>query len=158
MKNVNIYYCIRPFYKLFTRNKCPYIRDSEYRTHNFYTYSTSAQCFRPKFVCVSYCLEILFLVLESIFAKSLCTCTCLYVFQLSYSQRNLKSAFFSAKREKSKREIDNFSEKQRDKGEISRRNFSAFRGEISRRFAAKMVIMTWVLKMYSPRFAAKLKP
>ena len=75
-----------------------------------------------------------------------------------YSQRNLKSAFFSAKREKSKREIDNFSEKQREKGEISRRNFSAFRGEISRRFAAKMVIMTWVLKMYSPRFAAKLKP
>ena len=74
------------------------------------------------------------------------------------SQRNLKSAFFSAKREKSKREIDNFSEKQREKGEISRRNFSAFRGEISRRFAAKMVIMTWVLKMYSPRFAAKLKP
>ena len=75
-----------------------------------------------------------------------------------YSQRNLKSAFFSAKREKSKREIDNFSDKQREKGEISRRNFSAFRGEISRRFAAKMVIMTWVLKMYSPRFAAKLKP
>ena len=75
-----------------------------------------------------------------------------------YSQRNLKSAFFSAKPEKSKREIDNFSEKQREKGEISRRNFSAFRGEISRRFAAKMVILTWVLKMYSPRFAAKLKP
>ena len=49
--------------------------------------------------------------------------------QLKYSQRNLKSAFFSAKREKSKREIDNFSEKQREKGEISRRNFSAFRGE-----------------------------
>ena len=47
-----------------------------------------------------------------------------------YSQRNLKSAFFSAKREKSKREIDNFSEKQREKGEISPR------GEISRRFAA----------------------
>ena len=77
---------------------------------------------------------------------------------ITYSQRNLKSAFFSAKREKSKREIDNFSEKQQEKGEISRRNFSAFRGEISRRFAAKMVIMTWVLKMYSPRFAAKLKP
>ena len=76
----------------------------------------------------------------------------------TYSQRNLKSAFFSAKRKKSKREIDNFSEKQREKGEISRRNFSAFRGEISRRFAAKMVIMTWVLKMYSPRFAAKIKP
>ena len=48
-----------------------------------------------------------------------------------YSQRNLKSAFFSAKREKSKREIDNFSEKQREKGEISR--------EISRRFAAKFL-------------------
>ena len=75
-----------------------------------------------------------------------------------YSQRNLKSAFFSAKREKSKREIDIFSENQREKGEISRRNFSAFRGEISRRFAAKMVIMTWVLKMYLSRFAAKLKP
>ena len=72
-----------------------------------------------------------------------------------YSQRNLQS---SAKREKSKREIDNFSEKQLEKEEISRRNFSAFRGEISRRFAAKTVIMTWVLKMYSPRFAAKLKP
>ena len=77
---------------------------------------------------------------------------------LAYSQCNLKSAVFSAKREKSKREIDNFSGKQREKGEISRRNFSAFRGEISRHFAAKMVIMTWVLKMYSPRFAAKLKP
>ena len=64
-----------------------------------------------------------------------------------YSQRNLKSAFFSAKREKSKREIDNFSEKK-----------EKFRGEISLRFAAKMVIMTWVLKMYSPHFAAKLKP
>ena len=48
---------------------------------------------------------------------------------LIYSQRNLKSAFFSAKREKSKREIDNFSEKQREKEDISRRNFSAFRGE-----------------------------
>ena len=45
------------------------------------------------------------------------------------SQRNLKSAFFSAKREKSKRKIDNFSEKQGEKGEISRQNFSAFRGE-----------------------------
>ena len=32
------------------------------------------------------------------------------------------------------------------------------RGEISRRFAAKKVIMTMVLKMYSPRFAGKLKP
>ena len=43
---------------------------------------------------------------------------------------------------------------------ISRRNSEKkekFRGEISRRFAAKMVIMTWVLKMYSPRFAAKQK-
>ena len=60
----------------------------------------------------------------------------------TYSQRNLKSAFFSAKREKSKREIDNFSEKQREKGEISRRNFSAFRGEISRRFAAKFLAVS----------------
>ena len=60
----------------------------------------------------------------------------------SYSQRKEKSAFFSAKREKSKHEIDNFSEKQQEKEEILRQNFSAFRSKIFRRIAAKTVIMT----------------
>ena len=66
-----------------------------------------------------------------------------------YSQRKDKSALFLAKREKANNKLT-----------ISQRNSEEkekFRDEISRRFAAKMVIMTWVLKMYSARFAGKLK-